>query len=200
MDRYPEITFAVENKFKKLNADKLMPWVFLNTGKMVPIIDFYGRKIQYSGVGFEGSPREVFWSGFIEPFLEDIFVSSFEFTLGYAKKRNSDRRESILYTRECLMNGLCLIYNKMQKIDRNLRGKGFPDQVLPRDVSRGIEKMQIKLDEYRDSTIAALSIKDEQSAAGVFSDAVEFKPGVFGFSLDLKKFWKWCKLKIRRKK
>ncbi len=198
MNRYPEITFAIENKFKKLNADKLTPWVFLNTGKMAPIMDFYGRKIQYSGVEFGGSPRGVFWGGFIEPFLEDIFVWSFEFALDYAKKRNLGRREPILYTRECLMNGLCLIYNKMQKIDRNLRGKGYPDQVLPRDVSREIEKMQIKLDEYRDSTFAALNIKDEQTAACILSDVVDFKPGAFGFSLDLKKFWKWCKLKIRR--
>jgi hypothetical protein len=68
MDKYPEITFTINNKFKQLMTDKLSPWVFFNTGKMTPIADFYGRTIQYSGVGFEGSPREVFWSGFIELF------------------------------------------------------------------------------------------------------------------------------------
>ena len=146
MDKYPEITFAVENKFKKLNTEKLTPWVFLNTGKMAPIEDFYGRTIRYLGsVGFEGSPREVFWGSFIEPFLEGIFVWAFEFALDYAEKRKSDRRELILYTRECLMNGVCLTYNRMQNIDRRLRGKGFPDQVSPRDISREINKMQIKI-------------------------------------------------------
>ncbi len=196
MDKYPEITFAVENKFKKLSAEKLTPWVFLNTGKMASIEDFYGRRIQYQGVGFEGSPSEVFWGGFIEPFLEDIFVWAFEFTLDHAEKRNLDRREPILYTRECLMNGLCLTYNKMQNIDRRLRGKGFPDQVSPRDISREINRMQIKLDEYRDSTLAAPNIKNEQPACGIFTDAVELKPGIFGFSFDLKKFWKWCISKL----
>jgi hypothetical protein len=49
MDKYPEITFAVENKFKKLNTDKLTPWIFLNTGKMAPIEDFYGRTIPWIG-------------------------------------------------------------------------------------------------------------------------------------------------------
>jgi len=196
MDKYPEIIFAVENKFKKLSAEKLTPWVFLNTGKMAPIEDFYGRTIQYRGVGFEGSPREVFWGGFVEPFLEDIFVWAFEFALDYAEKRKSDRREPILYTRECLMNGLGLIYNKMQKIDRNLRGKGSPDQVSPRDISREIRKMQAKLDEYRDSTLAALRLRNERADGGTFPDAIELKPGIFGFSLDLKKFWKWCLLKF----
>ena len=196
MDKYPEITFAVENKFNKLNRDKLSPWVFLNTGNKVSIEDFYGHTIQYQGVSFEGSPREVFWNGFVEPFLEDIFVWAFEFALDYAKKRNSDRREVILYTRECLMNGLCLIYNKMQKTDRNLRGKGSPDQVPLRDISREIKKMQIKLDEYRDSTLTVPKIKNEQAASGTFTDAVELKPGIFGFSFDLKKFWKWCMSKL----
>ena len=153
--------------------------------------------VRYLGsVGFEGSPREVFWGGFIEPFLEDIFVWAFEFALNHAEKRKSDRRELILYTRECLMNGVCLTYNRMQNIDRRLRGKGFPDQVSPRDISREINKMQIKLDEYRDSTLAVSKIKNEQTASGTFTDAVELKPGIFGFSFDLKKLWKWCMLKL----
>jgi hypothetical protein len=84
----------------------------------------------------------------------------------------------------------------MQNIDRRLRGKGFPDQVSPRDISREINKMQIKLDEYRDSTLAVSKIKNEQTASGTFTDAVELKPGIFGFSFDLKKLWKWCMLKL----
>ncbi|MFY9260285.1 MAG: hypothetical protein WAO71_07235 [Gallionella sp.] len=196
MDKYPEITFAIENKFKKLNRDKLTPWVFLNAGNKVSIVDFYGHAIQYQGVRFEGSPREVFWGGFVEPFLEDIFVWAFELALDRARKRNSDSRELILYTRECLTNGVNLIYKGMQKIDRNLRGNGFPDKITPRNISREINKMQIKLDEYRDSTLVASKIKNEQTASGKFTDVVELKPGIFGFSFDLKKLWKWCMLKL----
>jgi hypothetical protein len=196
MDKYPEITFTVENRFKKIIAEKLTPWVFLNTGKMARIEDFYGRSIQYSGVKFGGSPREVFWGGFIEPFLEDTFVWGFELALDYIKKRNLDRREVILYVHECLINGLRLTYNNMQKIDRNLIGKGYPDQVSPRDISWEIKKMQIKLDEYRDSILAASKTKNERVASSSITDAVELKPGFFGFSLDLKKFWKWCMSKF----
>jgi hypothetical protein len=196
MDKYPEITFAIENKFKKLNRDKLTPWVFLNAGNKVSIEDFYGHTIQYQGVRFEGSPREVFWGVFIEPFLEDIFAWAFELALDRARKRNSDSRELILYARECLTNGVGLIFKGMQKIDRNLRGNGFPDQVTPKDISREINKMQIKLDEYRDSTLVALKPKIEQSSGGTFSDVIELKPGISGVSLDLKKLWKWCMSKL----
>lgn len=201
IDKYPEITFAVENKYKQLNTEKLTPWVFLNTGKMVPIKDFYGRTIHYRGaVRFEGSPREVFWGGFIDPFLEDIFVWAFEFTIDHAKKRNLDRREPILYTRECLTNGLYLIYNEMQKIDRNLRGNGYPDRVSPRDVSQEINKMQIKIDEYRDSVLEVSRIENKQAICCTLTDVVELKPGIFGFSFDLKKLWKLCVSKFSRSK
>lgn len=172
MDNYPEITFAIENKFKKLRKDKLTLWEFFNSGKMMAIVDFYGRTIQYSGVRFEGSPREVFWGGFIEPFLEDIFGWAFELALSHAEKRNLDRKELVLYTRECLLNGLHLTYSKMQKIDRVLRGKGYPDRIPLRDISREINKMQTKLDEYRDSAIRAIKSEGAMKIEGYFKKEI----------------------------
>lgn len=173
-----------------------MPWEFLNTGKMTPIVDFYGRNIRYSGVEFAGSPREVFWSNFIEPFLEDLFIWAFDFALCHAKKRNLDQKESILYARECLINGLHLTYGRMQKIDRVLRGKGYPDRIPLRDISKEISVMQVKLDKYRDSTLAAPTINNRRISCSSLVDAVDLKPGAFGFAFDLKKFWKWFKSKI----
>ncbi len=198
MDKYPEITFAVQNKFKQLIRDKLTPWMFLNATKQVSISDFYGHTIHYSGVEFEGSPREVFWGGFIEPFIENIFVWAYEFALDHTRKRNIEGREAILYTRECLLNGVNSSYRTMQKIDRNLRGKGYPGKVVPRDTLHEIDKMQIKLDEYRDSALTSLECKNKQSAR--LSDAVELKPGIWGISFDLKKFWKWLVSKFKYSK
>jgi hypothetical protein len=72
-------------------------------------------------------------------------VWSFDFAFNHAKRRNLDYKETILYARECLLNGINSIYRMMQKIDRNLRGKGYPDKVIPRDISREIEKMHRNL-------------------------------------------------------
>ncbi len=193
---FPEIKFAVENEFKKLSAEKLTPWVFMNAGKMAPIEDFYGRTIKYRGVRFEGSPRQVFWGGFIDPFVEAIFVWAFEFAIDCVEKRNYDRRESILYTHQCLTHGLYSIYNRMQDIDRNLRGGGFPNQIAVRDISREIKEMETKLNEYKDSALAASRPNIDQPVVGPFSDAIEFKPGICGISLDLKKLWNWFKLRF----
>ena len=155
MDKYPEISFEVENKFKRLITEKLTPWVFFNTGSMVPVEDFHGRSIQYRGLAFEGSPREVFWGNFIVPFLEAICAWAFDFAADRAAKRKADYFDIMMHTHQSLTNGLYKVYNEMQEIDRRLRGKGFPQQVLPRDVSFEINKMQTRFDEYRDSALSS---------------------------------------------
>jgi hypothetical protein len=156
MDKYPEINFAIKNKFKMLVRDKLTPWRFLNAGNMIPVEDFYGRTIQYRGVAFKGSPRQFFWGGFVEPFLEAIFIWAFEFAVEYAEKRKHDCQEVMLHSYQYLTNGLYSTYITMRDIDRKLRGKGFPSQVPPRDISRDIKRMQIRLDKYRDSALLAV--------------------------------------------
>lgn len=196
MDRYPEITFAINNEFKKLEREKVTPWVFMNGGEMGPIEDFYGRTIHYKGVAFEGSPRQVFWGNFINPFLEGIFVWAFELALQFADKRGSERPPTIMHTHQCLTNGIYAIYNRMQDIDRRLRGKGFPKQVPLRDVSREIKNMEMRLQEYSDSALIASKPKAEPQEDFRLSDAIELKPKVFGVALDLKKAWKWCKTKF----
>jgi len=144
---FPEITFVIGQAFRQLETDKITPWVFLTAGKMRPIENFYGRKIQYVGVEFEESPREVFWNGFIEPFLEAMFLWGFDLALNYAKERHVDFQQVIQHTKECLSEGISTIYQKMQDIDRRLKGKGFPNRVTPHNMSGLVKAMQEKLQE-----------------------------------------------------
>lgn len=165
MDRYPEISFEVGNKFKGLIAEKLTPWVFFNTGEMAPVEDFHGHSFQYRGLAFEGTPREVFWGKFIVPFLEAICAWAFDFAADRAEKREADYRDIIIHTHQCLTNGLYKVYNEMRDIDRRLRGKGFPQKVPPRDVSLEIKKMKTRFDEYRDSAFLMFEMNHKQAAS-----------------------------------
>jgi len=76
MSDQPEIRFAIEQAFKQLETDKIIPWSFFSTGKMKPVEDFHCKIIRYigSGLAFDGSPRLVFWE-FIQPFFEEHGVS-----------------------------------------------------------------------------------------------------------------------------
>jgi len=74
MNRSPAYSFIrerIELEFQKLEKDKVTPWAFLLSGKGLKLTDFFGKEVSYAGVGveFEGSPRTVFWKGFIQPFL-----------------------------------------------------------------------------------------------------------------------------------
>ena len=191
MDKHPEISFAVKNKFKILVKDKLTPWRFLNAGRMMPVEDFDGRTIQYRGVAFEGSPRQFFWGGFVEPFLEAIFIWAFEFAVDYAEKRKHDCQEVILHSHQYLTNGLYSTYTTMLDIDRKLRGKGFPSRVPPRDISQDIKRMQTKLDQYRDS--ALLSVESSKRTEKKRLVATELSPSG-GARMNTKSSETWDKI------
>jgi hypothetical protein len=159
---------------------------------MKPIENFYGRTIQYSGVAFEGSPREVFWNGFIEPFLEALFLWGFDLALSYARDRQVDSQQVIGHTKECLSEGISTIYQRMQDIDRRLRGKGYPDRVTSHNISGLVKAMQKRLQEYYESALRSHPVVKEPKPPPLL-DALEIKPSVFGISLDLKKVWLWAK-------
>ena len=196
MNPHPEIKFAIETAFKKLEREKITPWVFLAADKMPPIEDFLGRIIQYKGVKFEGTPRQVFWGGFIEPFLEGVIAWGFQFALDHGKQRNLDVRSCILEARRTLSARISDVYRRMQDIDRRLLGKGYPETVPPHDISVAISLMNGKLDQYYDSANQTASALDGNSGKPAFSDALELKPGFSGISVDLKKLWEWIRARV----
>jgi len=83
---YAVISKLVNDEWEKLRRNNITPWVFLNSGKPMNVVDFYGKTISYDGVEFEGSPSNVFWGRYIDPFLEDIALRMFDRTLTLCKK------------------------------------------------------------------------------------------------------------------
>ncbi len=157
MDSFPDIEFVIRQTFKQLLLEKVEPWVFLNTGKMQPITEFNGRRIYYrGGVGFDGSPRFVFWNGFIEPFLEDLIIKSFDFARIQAEKKHLPLLQLFNYVRACLSSCINEIYCKMQDIDRRLRGGGYPSRVDPFDITNSISAMEKILQAHYHATLPKL--------------------------------------------
>lgn len=186
MNSFPDIEFVIRQAFKQLLIEKVKPWVFLNTGKMKTITDFNGRKICYRGVSFEGSPRLVFWNGFIEPFLEAIIIWSFEFSCLQSEKKHYPLLQVLKYVKNYLSSSIKETYSEMQDIDRGLRGKGYPSRVTPNDITGKLLAMQQIMDINYQAVLpkkAEGPIKERRS----LFDAFEFKPNVYGLGVDLKK-------------
>lgn len=128
---YSFIKERVELEFERLEREKITPWAFFRTGKGVRLADFFGKEVSYIGgcLEFEGSPREYFWNGFIQPFLNDIVSKNFSATENFCRKKGLDWRLPLEETAFLLKAGINKVYSRMSVIDQRLRGKGYPDSV-----------------------------------------------------------------------
>ena len=69
---YPTFQKRISDSFDQLIKNQVTPWAFLNTGKPMRVKTHDNRPISYEGIGFEGSPEQVFWSSYVDPFMEEI--------------------------------------------------------------------------------------------------------------------------------
>lgn len=138
---YPTFRKRIHDAFENLIRRQVTPWSFLTSGRPFRIQYFDGKQIAYEGVGFEGSPRDVFWSRYIEPFLEDIAIREIEAAVSQAKERGIDARQLLPEVQTLLSAGFRRVYARMTDVDRRLRGRGFPDKVAIRPVEREIAVM-----------------------------------------------------------
>lgn len=128
---YSFVIERVELEFQRLEREKITPWAFFSTNKRVRVTDFFGKEVSYIGgnLEFEGSPREYFWNGFIQPFLNDIVTRNFSETEDFCRKKGLDWKLPLEETAFMLKTGINKVYSRMSDIDQRLRGKGYPQSV-----------------------------------------------------------------------
>jgi hypothetical protein len=146
---YPTLKKRTTDAVEKLLESQVTPWVFLNSGKPFRINYFDGKRIDYGvGGGFEGSPRGVFWSRYIEPFLEHLCIAEIETAVSMSKEKGVDARLLLPELQSLLSAGIKKIYRNMADVDRTLRGKGYPYSVPLKSVDMEIQRMETFLDEH----------------------------------------------------
>ena len=143
----PTFKKRINDAIESLIQKQVTPWSFLMTGHPLRVRYLNGKEISYQGVGFEGSPREVFWSRYIEPFLEDLCVSEIAAAVAMSKDRGVDTKQLLLELQDMLLDGIRMVYGRMASVDRGLMAKGYPDKVKMRSVDREIDAMQQFLNE-----------------------------------------------------
>jgi hypothetical protein len=148
---YSFIKEYIDMAFQRLEKDKITPWAFFLTDKGLRLTDFFGKPVSYVGVQFEGSPQSVFWSSFIQPFLNDIVSRSFSDTRDFCVDRRLNSKLPLEETAALLKAGIEKAYGRMCDIDQRLRGKGFPKSV-PRYTA---EKEKIATLEFIETRLAA---------------------------------------------
>ena len=119
----------LDREFEQLDKEKITPWAFLRTERGIKVMRFDGTEINGGGVEFDGTPKEIFWNGFIEPFLKDIISRAFAYTRAFCTEHRLDSVRPMNETAKELRFGIERIFARMTDIDRRLRGKGFPNTV-----------------------------------------------------------------------
>lgn len=133
---YPTFQKRINDSFAQLDKNQVTPWSFMTAGPPFRIQAHNKRQISYQGILFEGSPRHIFWNRYIEPFIEEICIEEIDAAINLAKDRNVDARQLLPEVRELLVAGIYRTYSRMADVDRRLRGKGFPESVDLKSISK----------------------------------------------------------------
>ncbi len=138
---FPLLEKRISDNMQAIINSQVIPWVFMTSGKPFRIKRFDGREIAYEGLAFEGSPQDVFWSRYVEPFLEDEILKELAFVIETCQKRQIDAL-SVLSELEGLLVSLCRkVFASMADVDRRLRGGGYPERLVLRSIDSELTNM-----------------------------------------------------------
>ena len=192
---------------KDIIRDKLTRWRFFYSGKC-HVTNHSGKTMHFKNIGFEGTPRHVFWNGFVEPFLEDAIEQVLESTAERCRKYDLEPEPYIDEALGLLWNFLIEnAYDHMVETERILRGKGCPKGprgVIPEDVKDKMRNMHRVLEEHRKAAmliaVVEKHVQNGKPAETGRNEIVEVKPGVFGITVNIKEIAKriWKRVRSRR--
>lgn len=191
-------TTAIYPKTRKMVHDlrdtifkKLTKWCFLTAGPPMEVEKYDGSLIHYQGIKFKGSPKLVFWEGFIEPFLENGAIEIFNKTSETSYKCNLSVNACLNEAEDLVKILVSLTYEKMADIDQRLSGNGIKKG--PRvGVAGKIANMNALIKSHR--KIAELEYspkKAQRTAPERQEDILDVKPNFLGIGLNLNAAYRW---------
>jgi hypothetical protein len=119
----------IRDTFSSLEKNNITPWAFFNSGKPFQVDKFDGSKITSEGLEFSGCIHQLYWNGYIEPFIEDITVKVIDEVVVLTKEKSQDLKETLTEAEDLLVSYTRKTYRRMAETDQRLRGKGYPKSV-----------------------------------------------------------------------
>lgn len=151
---YPSFHKRIDDATHVLIQDQVTPWAFFNSGKPMRVKTFHGKLITYEGIGFEDSPRQVFWNGYIQPFLEALIVQEISAAVDMAKERGVDATQLLPEVQGLLYAACHKVFTRMAEIDQRIQGKGMPSSIRIRSVERELDTSKSFIAMHIDSELA----------------------------------------------
>ncbi|HUT50699.1 MAG TPA: hypothetical protein VM325_15275 [Alphaproteobacteria bacterium] len=139
---------AVRDSFDVMDKKMLTPWAFFKSGNPISITNFRGDSVNYGGIEFEGSPRQVYWNRFFTPCLEDTIVQHFEESVRQCRESQYFDPRALDETATLLRKHIRAFLDKMAKLDQTLRARSHSDPVARKDVSDEVSAMNALIDSH----------------------------------------------------
>jgi hypothetical protein len=200
---YPTFEKRIDDAVERVLTKQLEPWAFFNAGPPMQVTRFDGRSIAYQGLEFDGSPREVFWSRYIEPFLEDLAVQEMTAAVAAARERGVDAKLLLPEVEGLLLSSCKKVFNRMAEIDQRLRGKGYPQSVQRRSIedkyNRMKEFIQIRIRAEIEMWLTPSS-NAESSINKEKPNVFKLEPSFYGVGINLPEAWRRLKDKFTKKR
>jgi hypothetical protein len=186
---YPLIRQRVIDEARPI-AERLRLWRMMGSSGLATT-NFHGKEVSYRGVAFEGSPRQVFWSDFFEPFILAAARGTFEWVVEACRERNLNPMEYLVETRDLLQLLAEKTYDSMASIDRTLRGGGYPQKATPVKIAPKVSAMAKQINQL------LVAFSHENPSAPPRPDGegeiLELKPTVYGLGVNLRALWRWLR-------
>jgi hypothetical protein len=145
---YPKRDLLLSNAYSRLERELFGPWSLFNSGKSITVTPCEGKpQTLGGGIEFSGSAREIFWR-FFDPDIRKIITDQIQQTVADCESLPHLLEQALNETRELLRALIQKSYERLATIDQRLRGKGFPNSVIPRTITDKLQMMFTFLDEH----------------------------------------------------
>ncbi len=145
---YPTFEKRIDDAVKQLIQEQVTPWIFMKSGSPFRVRRRDGQEIVYQGGEFNGTPRAVFWSRYIDPFLEELAIKEIAAAISQAKEHKVDASLLLSEIQELLVRAATSIFSQMAEVDRGLRGGGDARSVALRSVEGDIQRMAAFIEKH----------------------------------------------------
>ncbi|MGQ5524175.1 hypothetical protein ACUHMQ_13055 [Chitinimonas sp. PSY-7] len=138
----------IDDAVEQLVREQVTPWIFMKSGAPFRVKRFNGQEINYQDLDFQGTPRAVFWSRYIDPFLEALATQEIKDAVSLAKERGVDTNLLLTEIQGLLVKASTKIFAQMAEVDRGLRGGGDAKSVTLRSVETEVQRMSAFIEKH----------------------------------------------------
>jgi hypothetical protein len=165
----PKIQKLVHDEQEKLIREQITPWIIGFAAGELRIKNFHGKEICYGGIRFEGTPTDVFWGKYIDPFLENAIARLSECIAEESEKNKLPFQEEMRTLQTHLRSLIAAIFKKMAEADQRMRGIGSSKQAGRRNVDDKIKKLNSFLHAHIDMEIEKHRARNTEKKKGFFA-------------------------------